>query len=77
MSAFSLYTVTLNPSFDKDCLLDVMEPGRVSRVQESRTDPGGKGINISRVFAAFRKDCPALAVAGSLRRDRATSLSGR
>ena len=61
---FQLFTVTLNPTFDITCLLDGLEPGRINRVQTSRTDPGGKGINLSRVFARFQQKSLALGIAG-------------
>ena len=61
---FQLFTVTLNPTFDITCLLDGLEPGRINRVQTSRTDPGGKGINLSRVFARFQPKSLALGIAG-------------
>lgn len=61
---FQLFTVTLNPTFDTTCLLDGLEPGRINRVQASRTDPGGKGINLSRVFARFQQKSLALGIAG-------------
>ncbi len=45
-----IVTVTLNPAIDQTLVLDHMEVGEANRVLESRMDPGGKGINVSRVL---------------------------
>lgn len=46
-----IYTVTLNPAIDKTVTLQHMVPGRLNRALTSRSDPGGKGINVSKVLA--------------------------
>ena len=44
-------TVTLNPALDKTLVVERFDRGRVNRVRESRIDPGGKGINVSKILA--------------------------
>lgn len=49
-----IYTVTLNPSLDLFTELDNLVLGERNRIQNERTLPGGKAINVSRVLAALR-----------------------
>ncbi|TNJ65751.1 1-phosphofructokinase [Paenibacillus hemerocallicola] len=44
-------TVTLNAAIDKTYVLDSFPLGRVSRVSEMISVPGGKGINVARVVS--------------------------
>jgi len=44
-----IVTVTLNPAIDQTLVLDRFVAGDTLRVRASRFDPGGKGINVSRV----------------------------
>ena len=44
-----IYTVTLNPAIDQTLVLERFVAGDTLRVKSSRFDPGGKGINVSRV----------------------------
>lgn len=52
-------TVTLNATVDKTCFLGGLEIGRVNRVSDVWTLPGGKGVNAARV--AHQLGCPVLA----------------
>jgi 1-phosphofructokinase family hexose kinase len=44
-----ILTVTLNPAIDQTLVLERFVAGDTLRVKSSRFDPGGKGINVSRV----------------------------
>lgn len=45
-----IVTVTLNPAIDQTLIVPKFVAGDTIRVQASRFDPGGKGINVSRVI---------------------------
>lgn len=48
-----IVTVTPNPSLDKTVELDdALSPGQVQRAPRTHTEPGGKGVNISRALTA-------------------------
>ncbi|GAA4851744.1 1-phosphofructokinase [Actinomycetospora corticicola] len=55
-----IVTVTPNPSIDRTVEIPVLTPGAVLRATAHRVDPGGKGVNVSRVLARFGR--PTLAV---------------
>lgn len=64
-----IITVTLNPAVDQTLVLDQFLPGDTNRVRESRIDPGGKGINVSRVLRELGRESMAAGLApGSLGR---------
>lgn len=44
-------TVTLNPAIDQTLSVPGFTAGQVNRVAESRSDPGGKGVNVASVLA--------------------------
>jgi 1-phosphofructokinase len=64
-----IITVTLNPAVDQTLELDHFVAGDTNRVRESRIDPGGKGINVSRVLRELGRESMAAGLApGSLGR---------
>lgn len=46
-------TVTLNPAIDQTVSIPDFQAGKVNRVQHSRSDPGGKGVNVASFLADF------------------------
>lgn len=59
-----IYTVTLNPALDKTVEIPNFTAGSVNRIAALRTDPGGKGINVSKVIAALGGESVAMGVLG-------------
>lgn len=59
-----IYTVTLNPALDKTVTVPRFEVDAVNRVTELRQDPGGKGVNVSKVVAKLGGTSRALALLG-------------
>lgn len=49
----SIATVTLNPAIDQTATVIDFRPYEVNRVTRERSDPGGKGVNISSFLADF------------------------
>jgi len=47
-----IVTVTPNPSLDRTLEVDELRRGEVVRAQADRSDPGGKGVNVSRALVA-------------------------
>jgi 1-phosphofructokinase len=47
-----IVTVTPNPSLDRTLEVETLERGEVVRASAERTDPGGKGVNVSRALVA-------------------------
>ena len=64
-----IITVTLNPAVDQTLELEKFALGDTNRVRDSRIDPGGKGINVSRVLRELGQESLAVGLApGSLGR---------
>lgn len=59
-----IYTVILNPALDKTVEIPGMALDTVNRITEMRTDPGGKGINVSKVIAKLGGESCAVGILG-------------
>lgn len=71
-----IITITLNPAMDRTVLVEELVLGEVNRVREGRSDPGGKGINVSRVLRELGTASLAMGfVAGSIGRFIEASLN--
>ncbi len=57
-------TVCMNPSFDRTVTVDALTPGHVNRIRASRTDVGGKGVNVAVVARRLGMDARVIGVAG-------------
>jgi 1-phosphofructokinase len=61
-----ILTVTPNPSLDRSYEVQALKRGEVIRAETERTDPGGKGVNVSRaVAAAGRRTVAVLPLGGA------------
>ncbi len=59
-----IVTLTPNPSIDRAIVIEALHRGEVHRATESRIDPGGKGVNVSRALAAQGADTLAVLPVG-------------
>ena len=59
-----IYTVTLNPALDKTVEIPSLTVDSVNRIITMRTDPGGKGINVSKVIRKLGADSIAIGILG-------------
>lgn len=59
-----ILTVTLNPSLDKNYILQDFTLNGIHRVQKMTALPGGKGINVSRVLASLNVPTKATGIVG-------------
>jgi len=58
-----IVTVTLNPAIDQTLIVSRFVAGDTVRIKSSRFDPGGKGINVSRVIHELGGDTLAMGFA--------------
>lgn len=59
-----IYTVTLNPALDKTVEIPSLAVDGVNRIAAMRTDPGGKGINVSKVIQKLGGESIAVGILG-------------
>lgn len=59
-----IYTVTLNPALDKTVEIPSLTVDSVNRITAMRTDPGGKGINVSKVIGKLGSRSVAMGILG-------------
>lgn len=57
-----IYTVTLNPALDKTAVIRNFRVDAVNRIETLRADPGGKGINVSKVIQQLGEKSVALGI---------------
>ncbi len=57
-----IYTVTLNPALDKTVEIPDFTIDAVNRITSVRTDPGGKGINVSKVIRKLGSQSIAMGI---------------
>lgn len=59
-----IYTITLNPALDKTIEIPSLTIDSVNRITAMRTDPGGKGINVSKVIQKLGGESTAFGILG-------------
>ena len=57
-------TVCMNPALDRTVTVDALQKGQVNRIRNSRTDVGGKGVNVAVVARRLQLDAQVIGVAG-------------
>lgn len=57
-------TVCMNPALDRTVTVDALQKGQVNRIRDSRTDVGGKGVNVAVVARRLQLDAQVIGVAG-------------
>lgn len=67
-------SICMNPSFDKTVEVDALEVGEVNRIRSSRTDMGGKGINVAVVAKRLGLNCQCIGAMGEDGSDRLRSM---
>ena len=63
-------TVCMNPALDKTVTVDSLQMGQVNRIRSSRTDVGGKGVNVAVVARRLQLDAQVIGIAGEDGLDR-------
>jgi len=66
MATKRIVTLTLNPSVDIASDADAVRPVRKVRTRDETFDPGGGGVNVSRVLRELGADTLAVVVAGGV-----------
>ena len=69
-----LYTVTLNPALDKTAQIDGFAVDQVNRIVSLRQDPGGKGINVSKVAKKLGTPSKAYAIVAGATGEKISSM---
>lgn len=59
-----ILTLTFNPALDLSTRTARLEPDRKLRCSQSRRDPGGGGVNVSRVLRLLGAEAPAVFLVG-------------
>jgi 1-phosphofructokinase len=59
-----IYTITLNPAIDKAAVIEDFAVDKVNRIKELQMDPGGKGINVSKMIKELNGNSMAVIVKG-------------
>ncbi len=57
-------TLTLNPALDRTVMLDDLRPGHVHRARGTRSDAGGKGVNVAACLADWGVPVAATGILG-------------
>lgn len=74
MPAKTILTVTCNPCIDKGFTVERVEPEKKLRATDIRRDPGGGGINVSRVIKRLGGETVAWGLAGGAAGEMLKSL---
>jgi 1-phosphofructokinase len=69
-----IYTLTVSPSLDYYMDIDSFPDGDVARAADTRTELGGKGLNVSRVLSTLGVPSTAIIVTGGFVGEKIRSL---
>lgn len=59
-----IYTITLNPAIDKTVYVPNFTVDEVNRITDIQKDPGGKGINVTKMVKQLKGESVAITVTG-------------